>query len=75
MKVIKLVLAIFLCSAAIGYAQSDADIGGTWLGTLDTGALKLRIGFDISGRASRNFHQRHESFRRNCLERELRGIC
>jgi len=28
MKVIKLVLAIFLCSAAIGYAQSNTDIGG-----------------------------------------------
>jgi pimeloyl-ACP methyl ester carboxylesterase len=30
-------------------AKSASDIAGTWLGAIDTGALKLRVAFNISG--------------------------
>jgi pimeloyl-ACP methyl ester carboxylesterase len=61
MKMAAVLAAIVICAVSVvaqnaekpaAPAQSTADVQGTWLGTLDAGAVKLRVAFDIRSTAS-----------------------
>lgn len=64
-----LAAALFLSSAVASGAEPAADVTGTWLGTLEAGAVKLRVVFNISAAAGGGLTATMDS-----LDQNARGI-
>ncbi|MGC2238620.1 MAG: alpha/beta fold hydrolase [Pyrinomonadaceae bacterium] len=67
------IVFIILCSSAI-FAQSNATIEGNWLGTLDAGAVKLRIVLKVSKASDGSLTAKFDSIDQGATDLEIDKI-